>query len=134
MITQIQVMTQINKENRDPLTERIIACCFKVHNILGPGFPERIYHRALIEILREVQMNFSSEKEFIVTFNGKNIGKFRCDLLIEEQVIVELKAVTGIMPVLFHHQLLAYLKAASIKTGLLINFGNTSCDIKRLSM
>jgi GxxExxY protein len=127
-------MTQIDKENRDSRTEEIIACCFKVHNEIGPGFPERIYHRALIEVLKEDGIKYESEKEFEVTFRDKKIGKFRCDLLIGGQVIVELKAVTGVMPVLFHHQVLAYLKAASVKTGLLINFGNKSCDIKRLSM
>ena len=127
-------MTQIDKENRDPLTEKIIACCFTVHNELGPGFPERIYHRALIEVLKDEDMNHKTEKEFEVTFKSKKIGKFRCDLVIENKVIVELKSVTGKMPLLFHHQLLAYLKAATIKTGLLINFGNKSCDIKRLSM
>lgn len=127
-------MTQISKENRDPLTEKIIACCFKTHNELGPGFPERIYHNALKEVLKYEGLKYESEKEFEVTFRGKRIGKFRCDLLIEELVIVELKAITGIIPVLFHHQVLAYLKAASIKTGLLINFGNKSCDLKRLSM
>ena len=67
-------------------------------------------------------------------FRGKMIGKFRCDLLIENKVIVELKSVTGFIPILFHHQVLAYLKAANVKTGLLINFGNKSCEIKRLSM
>jgi GxxExxY protein len=127
-------MTQIDKENRDPRTESIIACCFKVHNELGPGFPERIYHRALIEVFKEEGIKYESEKELEVTFRGKKIGKFRCDLLVDGQVIVELKAVTGVMPVLFHHQVLAYLKAASVKTGLLINSGNKSCDLKRLSM
>ena len=105
-----------------------------MHNELGPVFPERIYHKSLIGLLQEEGIKYESEKEFEVTFRGKRIGKFRCDLIIEDQVIVELKAVTGIMPVLFHHQVLAYLKAANIKTGLLINFGNKSCDLKRLSM
>lgn len=127
-------MTQIDKENRDQLTEKIIACCFKVHNELGPGFPERIYHRALIEVLKEDELRYETEKEFEVFFRSKMIGKFRCDLLIEGRVIVELKSVTGFIPILFHHQVLAYLKAASVKTGLLINFGNKSCEIKRLSM
>ncbi len=127
-------MAQISKENRDPLTEYIIACCFTVHNELGPGFPERIYHKSLIEVLKEEGIKYESEKDIEVTFRGKSIGKFSCDLIIEDHVIVELKAVTGIMPVLFHHQVLAYLKAAKIKTGILINFGNKSCDLKRLSM
>ncbi|MEJ6982238.1 GxxExxY protein [Pedobacter sp. P351] len=67
-------------------------------------------------------------------FDSKQVGKFRCDLLIENSVIVELKSVTGYQPKLFQNQLISYLKASKIKTGLLINFGNTSCEIKRLSV
>ena len=73
-------------------------------------------------------------REFVVTFEERKIGTFRCDLFIEERLIVELKSVTGIMPVLFRNQLIAYLKASKIKTGLLINFGNKSCEIKRVSV
>ena len=65
-------------------------------------------------------------------FEQKVIGKFRCDLLIEDTVIGELKSVTGFMPKLFQNQLISYLKASKIKTGLLINFGNLSCEVKRL--
>ncbi len=60
-------------------------------------------------------------------FKDKLIGKFRCDLFVESRVIVELKSVTGFIPVLFKSQLLSYLKASNVKTGLLINFGNPSC-------
>jgi GxxExxY protein len=68
-------------------------------------------------------------------FSSKiNIGKFRCDLFVESKLIVELKSVTGIMPALFKTQVLSYLKASKIKTGLLINFDNPSCEIKRISV
>lgn len=119
---------------RDPVTEKIIACCYEVHNALGPGFPERIYHNALINCLTDRGVQFESEKEFDVHFNGKRIGSFRCDLFVVGTVIVELKSVTGIMPLLFRNQLISYLKASGIKTGLLINFGNASCEIKRVSV
>jgi len=124
----------MEKERRDPLTERIIACCYKVHNELGPGFPERIYHNALKIVIKEDGLTYESEKEFDVHFKDLKIGKFRCDLVVEEKVIVEIKAVTGNLPILFHLQLLSYLKASKIKTGLLINFGNKSCQVKRLSV
>lgn len=117
----------------DPITEKIIACCYAVHNALGPGFPEKIYHNALIVLLLEKQILFESEKEFAVEFKEKKVGVFRCDLIVEG-VIVELKSVEGIMPKLFRNKMVAYLKATGIKTGLLINFGNISCDIKRVSM
>lgn len=58
----------MKKENRDPLTERIIACCFKVHNELGPGFPEKIYHRALDIVFNDERLMFENEKEFEVIF------------------------------------------------------------------
>ena len=64
----------------------------------------------------------------------KVIGKFRCDLLVENKVIVELKSVTGYQPKLFQNQLISYLRASKIKAGLLINFGNTNCEIKPLSV
>ncbi len=119
---------------RDPLTEKIIGCCFEVHRALGPGFSEKVYAKALQTQLKKENFNFVAEKEFNVFFNGEQVGNFRCDLFIENTVIVELKAVTGFLPKLFQVQLLSYLKASKIKTGLLINFGNSSCEIKRLSV
>ena len=119
--------------DNDPLTEKIIACCFEVHKQLGPGFPEKIYHNSLKVLFEERKIGYESEKEFGVCFNDKKVGTFRCDLLVEQKVIVELKSVTGIMPILFRNQVISYLKASKIKTGLLINFGNKSCEIKRVS-
>ena len=57
--------------NNDPLTEKIIACCFEVHKQLGPGFPEKVYHNALNILFEERGINYESEKEFDVFFNGK---------------------------------------------------------------
>ncbi len=118
----------------DDLTEKIIGCCFKVHSALGPGFLEKIYAKALQVQLKTEGLNFEAEKEFNIHFQDQLVGKFRCDLLIEDQVIVELKSVTGFLPKIFHTQILSYLKASKVKTGLLINFGNSSCEVKRFSM
>ena len=123
----------ISAEN-DPLTARIIGCCYIVHNELGPGFNEKIYSNALQKTLIKEGLSFVAEKEFLVWFMGTQVGKFRCDLLVENQVIVELKSVTGYTPKLFHNQVISYLKASKVKTGLLINFGNLSCEVKRLSV
>jgi GxxExxY protein len=124
----------MEKITNDPLTEKIIACCFEVHKELGPGFQEKVYHNALKILFEERGIEYESEKEFEVFFHGKKVGTFRCDLLIDQTAIVELKSVTGIMPLLFRNQLISYLKASKIKTGLLINFGNKSCEIKRVSV
>jgi GxxExxY protein len=118
----------------DKLTEKIIGCCFEVHRSLGPGFVEKIYAKALQHQLKLENLSFVAEKEFNVVFKDQFVGNFRCDLFIENAVIVELKSVTGYLPALFSAQLLSYLKASKIKTGLLINFGNPSCDIKRISL
>lgn len=116
------------------LTEKIIGCCFFVHRELGPGFNEKIYSNALQITLRKENLSFEAEKEFIVLFENRQVGKFRCDLLVENSVIVELKSVTGYQPKLFQNQVISYLKASKVKIGLLINFGNLSCEVKRLSV
>ena len=124
----------MSEDQKDVLTATIIGCCYQVHNQLGPGFLEKIYANALKIKLTEAGLTFQAEKEFDVIFQDVMIGKFRCDLLVENKVIVELKSVTGFQPKLFQSQLLSYLKASKIKTGLLINFGNTGCEVKRISV
>ena len=119
-------------DDRDPLTAKIIACCYQVHRALGPGFIERIYLNALKIALQKMNLEYEEEKEFSVSYNGEKVGKFRVDLVIEAKVIVELKAIEGRMPKIFESQLISYLKAANFKVGLLINFGNRSCHIRRL--
>ena len=116
---------------KDLLTEKIIACCFKVHNELGPGFAEKIYHKALMIAFEDADLAYESEKTFNVFFQDKKVGSFRLDLLVEGKVIVEIKALTGNVPEVFKYQVLSYLKASGGHVGLLINFGNKSCHIKR---
>ena len=119
-------------KNRDPLTERIIACAYKVHSELGPGFNENIYHDALKITLEDQRLKYQTEKGFNVLFHGKDVGRLKLDLIIEDKVIVEVKALTGNIPTVFELQVLSYLKASGYKIGLLINFGNKSCQIRRL--
>jgi len=127
------VKKQVKEINdRDPLTEKIIACAYRVHNELGPGFNENIYHRALEVCLDQENLEYLTEKSFNIIFLNKNVGKLRLDLVVEDKVIVEVKAVIGNMPLLFESQILSYLKAASYNVGLLMNFGNRSCQIRRL--
>ena len=116
----------------DHLTEQIIGCCFKVHKELGTGFPERVYQSALEQALKESRIPFASEKAFRVNFQDVPVGSFKVDLLVESRVVVEVKAVTGFLPKVFEAQVVAYLKAADLPVGLLVNFGNTSCQVRRL--
>lgn len=116
----------------DELTEKIIGACYEVHRELGPGFNEKIYKNALKIVLKNKGLKFVEEKAFPLLFQNNKIGDFRVDLVIENRVIVELKAVNGIMPKLFESQVISYLKAAGFKVGLLINFGNQNCNVRRL--
>lgn len=141
MITAIKKnkITAINNEiseikERDPLTERIISCAYKVHSELGPGFIEKIYHNALKESLREEGLAYQTEKDFTVLYQNKTVGAFRADLVIEDEVIVEVKALAGNIPKIFEAQVLSYLKVAKKTVGLLINFGNKSCQVRRLML
>ena len=116
----------------DQLTERIIGCCFKVHKDLGPGFNEKIYHSALKLLFDKEGLRYESEKEFEVFYSNKKTGTFRADLVVEGRVIIEIKSLAGNIPLLFQNQLLSYLRASGLHIGLLINFGNRSCQIKRV--
>jgi GxxExxY protein len=121
-------------KERDPLTERIIACAFKVHSELGPGFNEKIYNNALKIGLKDKGVKFETEKEYKVIYQDKQVGALRIDLIVEDKIIVEVKAVTGNIPKLFEAQVLYYLKVTGCSVGLLINFGNKSCQIRRLML
>ena len=119
-------------KERDPLTEKIIACAYKVHGELGPGFSESIYHNALKIALDEQKLKYDTEKSYKVLFQAKRVGMLRLDLVIEDKVVTELKALTGNIPAVFEFQVISYLKASGLRVGLLINFGNKSCQVRRL--
>jgi GxxExxY protein len=120
------------KEDRDPLTGNIIKACYQVHSQLGPGLAERIYVNALKIELANLGLQYVTEEEFVIKYQNHNVGKFRIDLLVEDKVIVEIKAVEGKMPRIFESQVISYLKASGLKVGLLVNFGNRSCEVRRL--
>jgi GxxExxY protein len=120
------------KEDRDSLTGKIIKACYQVHSQLGPGLAERIYVNSLKFEFANLELQYVTEKEFVVKYQNHNVGKFRVDLLVEDKVIVEIKAVEGKMPKIFESQVISYLKASGLNVGLLINFGNRSCEVRRL--
>jgi GxxExxY protein len=121
-----------NKENDiDKLTHRIIGCAMKVHSILGNGFQEVIYQRALAIELAYENIAFQRELEMPIFYRDEQIGTRRVDFFVEEKVMVELKAIEKREGV-HKAQAINYLEAYHIADGLLINFGNTSLDFKRL--
>lgn len=113
------------------LTGKIIGCAMEVHKILGNGFQEVIYQRALaIEMTRQ-NIEYSREFEMEIYYKGDRIGLRRVDFFVEGKIMVELKAVIQ-MEDAHLAQAINYLEAYNMKIGLLINFGNTSLQFKRV--
>lgn len=115
--------------NYRPITDRIIKAFYKVHNQLGPGLLERAYHKALfIELSKDLRVN--SEKEFPVMYETQEVSRYVPDLLVEEKVIVEVKAVKDLND---DHkaQLISQLRASKILIGFLVNFAKKELEFKR---
>jgi GxxExxY protein len=116
---------------QDELTGKILEACFEVSNELGAGFLESVYERALFVALRQKNLNGVCQYPLKVKFRNVIVGEYYADILVEDKVLLELKAVTRILP---EHkaQVINYLKATGIKTGLLINFGTPKLEYYRL--
>ena len=115
------------------ITKKIIACAIEVHSTLGPGLLESVYEEALMDEFELRGVNFERQKEIMLEYKGKSIGPHRIDFLIEDKVILEIKATEG-MKKIFEAQILTYMKAMKKKVGLLINFNveRLKDGIKRL--
>jgi GxxExxY protein len=113
------------------LTSKIIGCAMTVHSILGNGFQEVIYQRALAIEFRLQGIPFEREKEMPIYYKEEYLGKRRVDFLVNEIVSVELKAATELTDSNLA-QAINYLEAYDLEIGLLINFGAKSLEFKRL--
>lgn len=113
------------------ITKKVIGCAMKVHSALGCGFQEVIYQRALAIEMRGEGISFVREFEMPIHYRGEIIGQRRVDFLVEECVSVEIKAVKELEPVNLA-QGKNYLEAYDLEVGLLLNFGSTSLQYKRL--
>ena len=113
------------------LTSRIIGCCMEVHRILGNGFQEVIYQRALAIEMNRQYINFSREHEMDIFYKDENIGTRRVDFFVEGKVMLELKALTHLEDVHLA-QAINYLEAYGLTIGLLVNFGAKSLEFKRV--
>lgn len=114
------------------LTSKIIKCAITVHSRLGNGFQEVIYQRALEIEMRLANISFQREYEMPIFYREQQIGTRRVDFLVEDIVSVELKAITKLEDVHFA-QAINYLEAYNLEIGLLLNFGETSLNMKRLT-
>lgn len=117
--------------NTDIITEKIIGCAYTVSNELGAGFLEKVYENALVIELKKQGLRVEQQKPVSVTYSGQVVGEYIADLIVEDCVIIELKAVQ-ILNNAHQAQILNYLKATGIQTGLLLNFGTSRLGIKRM--
>ena len=106
------------------ITEKIIKAFYNVYNILGYGFLEKVYENAMMLELSSMHLICERQKPPDVYFKEKKVGEYFADIIVEDKVIIELKAAEGLIPEQ-EAQLLNYLKATNIKVGLLLNFGKT---------
>jgi GxxExxY protein len=118
---------------RDPLTGRILGAAFEVSNILGNGFLEAVYQRALAYELALAGLVVEREVGFRIAYKGEAIGTYIADLVVERSVIVELKAIDALGQ---NHvgQCLNYLRASGLRTALLLNFGRPKLEFKRVRL
>jgi GxxExxY protein len=115
----------------DDLSRRVIGAAIEVHRELGPGFLESIYEEALKIEFSEHHINYDHQKEIKIEYLGEVVGVHRMDLVVEDKIIVELKAVKDLIDIHFA-QLKSYLKATGLKVGLLLNFSKPTLEIKRV--
>jgi GxxExxY protein len=112
------------------LTDRILGCAINVHKALGAGHLESVYHNALVVELERRGLKVEKEKDVKVYYEGQEVGYRRIDLLVEDKVIVELKAVKDFDDS-HGNQLLSYLRSTNMRVGLLLNFAAPVLKIKR---
>jgi len=124
---------QINADERrlEEISGRIIGCAYAVSNILGCGFLEKVYENALCHELRKTGLGIEQQKRIDVCYDGVVVGDYVADLVVENEIIVEVKAVKALDDIHLA-QCMNYLKATRQKLCLLLNFGNPRVAIKRV--
>lgn len=118
-------------EELNKLSERIIGCVYAVSNGLGAGFLEKVYENALAHELRKAGIHCEHQRPLKVEYDGVVVGEYTSDILVEECIILELKAVSALDEV-HVAQCMNYLKATGLTLCLLINFGKPRAEIKRI--
>lgn len=120
-----------NQDSLNKISEKIIGCAFTVSNTLGSGFLEKVYQNALVIELLNEGLEVEKEKAITIFYQGKVVGEYFADILVNRQIIIETKAVQSLNEI-HQAQLLNYLKATKLPLGLLINFGTPKVQIKRM--
>ena len=117
----------------NPVTEKIIGCAYTASNTLGAGFLEKVYENALTHELRKAGLRVTQQQPIQVWYDGMLVGEYFADLLVEDRIIVEIKAIKALEEAHWA-QCLNYLKATGLRLCLLINFGNPRIQIKRIAL
>jgi len=120
----------MGKLQYEELTYKIRGAIFEIYNVLGPGFKESVYHNSLREEFDKRKLKYNEKKKIKITYKGKEVGIYEPDFIVEDKIIIEIKAV-DVMPKVFEKQLYSYLKATEYKIGILVNFGSDKLDIRR---
>jgi len=115
---------------KEETTHQIIGCAYTVFNTLGFGFLESVYQNALIIELNKADLNIESEKKLKVRYDGQIVGDFSTDLLVNNEIIIELKSVESLSKA-HEVQLVNYLNGLQKEVGLLINFSPSGVQVKR---
>jgi GxxExxY protein len=113
------------------ITERVIGCAYVVINVLGHGFLEKVYENALAHELRKTGLVIEQQRSIKVNYDGAVVGDYVATLLVEDQLLVELKA-AKVLDDIHVAQCLNYLKATRLKICLLLNFGAPKVQIRRI--
>ncbi|MEK7310216.1 MAG: GxxExxY protein [Planctomycetota bacterium] len=124
-------MAEDNKFEHKDITSKILNAAFEVHNILRCGFSEKLYERPLIYELKQRGLKVEQQKRIEVEYKESIAGDYIADIVVDNKVIVELKAVEAIIKI-HEAQLLNYLNASKYHVGLILNFGKTKLEYKRL--
>ena len=112
------------------LTYKINGAVYEVNRVLGSGFLEKVYENALVEELKGIGLKAENQVPITVKYKGKEVGEYFADIVVENRVIIELKAIDSIQKI-HEAQILNYLKATSFEIGLLVNFKHPKAEIKR---
>ncbi|MGM0546497.1 MAG: GxxExxY protein [Bacteroidota bacterium] len=112
------------------ITGAVIGAAMQVHSALGNGFPEVIYQRSLAIEFQNQNISYKQEESIPLHYKGKSVGKRRADFLVEEKILIELKALSEINKT-HYNQVLNYLTAFNLEIALLLNFGENSLNFKR---
>jgi len=126
-----QMNTDMSQSEMNQLTEKVIRCAFEVSNTLGCGFLEKVYENALAHELRKAGIQAAQQHEIPIHYDGVVVGEYTADLLVEDVLLVELKAVKELDDIHLA-QCLNYLRATGLRLCLLMNFGKPRLKVRRV--